>query len=758
MNFAKADRVTEVVSAMKQTFIKQSPNRALLNSFFNGEAPWSTSEAKEAGIIVNFNNKFGTNIIHQARNQYENAFGKTGNFFKVSVPSAPAERQLAIGTAITSQINKALKNSRPFYYNNDNLWGGVVLHGVGAWTWWDTDTLLPSFTGIQDMLIPTNTNLAMDNVRYLAIHRELSPGALFRKTVAKGDQVDPGWQMKKVHELLDAYKDVNIQNDAYNWSDNPEKSVELYKQNTGGWDSDSAPKIPMWDFFYLEEESKNTAENGWYHKIILDPDAQGGKMQTTEPMSFVYDSKKVHAKTMDEFIHFQFGDGNNVPPFKFHSIRSLAWLIYDLVWIMNRLECQFTQHVFEQMMMLFRVQDPSDRDRLQSLVLQGIVGVLPDGLNMVPENERHQVQTNLVQGLLGNLRQRIGESSSQYTQQVDSGTQKERTAYEVQAVLAQASALMASMIGRAYRQQHYGYVEISRRAGNRVSSDFRVKKMHNAWHDEGIEDKWLDPERWEVEVEQVMGGGNRTLELAEATALYDRKNDFDPSSQQEIKHDYVLAVTNNPKKAERLATLNAAPKLTNGQDYAQTIFGSLMNGVDMQPREGLPHSEIIETLLHLMAQVIGAINKTDKMGTPQQVIGLQAVAAYITKHIQILAMDKKEKPRVKQYGDAMGQLMNEIKAFAERQAEAAQKQQQQPDPEAMSKIQSRMMETEAKLKAMEAKTQQGLRHKEAKFQQGVRQKAIQAATDVEIKTGQALADAHLAGLRNGPKNKNPLKE
>ena len=86
--------------------------------------------------------------------------------------------------------------------------------------------------------------------------------------------------------------------------------------------------------------------------------------------------------------------------------------------------------------------------QFQQLILQGIVGILPEGLNMVPATERYQVNIGLVDNLMAGLKQRVSENSSQYTQAPDTGTQKERTKYETQAVLAQASALMASMIGR----------------------------------------------------------------------------------------------------------------------------------------------------------------------------------------------------------------------------------------------------------------------------------------------------------------------
>ena len=379
---------------------------------------------------------------------------------------------------------------------------------------------------------------------------------------------------------------------------------------------------------------------------------------------------------------------------------------------------------------------------------------------MVTAQERYQVDTGLVQGLAWRI-SNSGWASPvrRYTQNIDNGTQKERTKYEVQAVLSQASALMASMLGRAYRQEHFAALEICRRFTIKDSSDFDVKKFRNLCLNDGVDAKWLDSDRWDVEIPQVMGGGNRMLELAEASELMERSEKFDPEAQQEIKHDYVLAVTNNPKKAARLAPLNAAPKVSDSAHDAQVSFGTLMLGVEMQPQEGINHADQIETLLGMMGKRIQVINQTGGVGKPEDVIGLQTVAKYIASHIQIIAQNPKEKARVKAYSDALSKLMNEVRAFAQRQAEAAKKNGNQMNPEVMAKIQGDIQELQVKLKGKEEATQQQLRHKEQKFQQGQRHKAAQAGLDLNIKTGQALADTHIkAASAAAQPPKNPTSE
>jgi hypothetical protein len=184
-----------------------------------------------------------------------------------------------------------------------------------------------------------------------------------------------------------------------------------------------------------------------------------------------------------------------------------------------------------------------------------------------------------------------------------------------------------------------------------------------------------------------------------------------------------------------------------------------MLGVDMEPKEGINHPEQIETLLQLTAQVIGRINQTGGMGTPQEVTGLQSVAKYIGKHISILAQNPDNKPEVKKYTDALSKMMNLVRAFAQRQQEEQQKQGGQPDPEVMAKIQGQIAELQSKLKISEAKAQQQLRHKELKFRQQQQHTEQKAATDTKLSTGKALAEVAVNGMRAGAEPpKSPLEE
>lgn len=728
---------------MRTAEILRATSRALINDFFNGKPLWNAQEQKDNRILFTFNDKSGAVLLHTARAQFENAFMKQGNLFKVTIPDAPPDKQAEWSNIITTAINKPIMRSNGFMHTEESVWGGVVLHGISSQIWWDDHKWQPDFKGIQDILIPTDTELTMDNLPYMAVRRKMRPGQLFKQTFAKEKRnINRGWDLKAVRTILNSYRDLNANTNNYNWADNPEQMAELYKQNQNYYDGDSAPMITAWDFIYREEETENP---GWYKKILLDKDSVVEGLTTDDIATrAIYSSPKPIAANLNEIIHFQFGDGNNVPPFMYHSVRSLAFLTYELLWTMNRLRCQWTQHVFEQMLILFRIQDPSDRSRLQKIVMEAPWGILPEGLNMVRAEERYSCDANLVGGLKAEYKQLVGEASSSYTQEFDNGTSKERTKFEVQALLTKVSSLMSSMLNRAARQKYFQCLEIARRFSIKKSRDFDVKKFRNTCREAGIPDKWIDSERWDISVEQTLGGGNRMMELAEASELMQNKDAFEPSAQQEIKHSYALALTGNYRMANRLAPLDATPKVTDAIHDAELAFGTLMQGIPVTPKEGVNHPETVETMLRLMTLIIDQINQSGGVGTPQQAMGLNMVAVYVQKQLQFIELDPNNKPMVKQYSDQLGKLMNQVNAMLQRQQQAAQSNNGNGHgmpPEAQAKIASSMVVAETSSKIKEAQAEAKLRQGEEKFVAGERRKDEQTQADIARGNAKAVAEA-----------------
>jgi hypothetical protein len=164
MNFSTAERVDTVIEQLKTAELRRAPNRALINQLFNGFAPWTDQEAEENLIHVNVNWGEGPDLLLQARQQYENAFLTTGNYWTVRVPDAPVSKRDQISGDLTRLSNKPFKKSRTYIHTQRQKFSSVCLHGPGSQMWEDRECPFPYFVGIPDLLIPTNTDITLEDM------------------------------------------------------------------------------------------------------------------------------------------------------------------------------------------------------------------------------------------------------------------------------------------------------------------------------------------------------------------------------------------------------------------------------------------------------------------------------------------------------------------------------------------------------------------------------------------------------------------
>lgn len=249
---------------------------------------------------------------------------------------------------------------------------------------------------------------------------------------------------------------------------------------------------------------------------------------------------------------------------------------------------------------------------------------------------------------------------------------------------------------------------------------------------------------WDLEPERVMGAGNKTLEMTIAQQLMEWREKFDPEPQRAILRDAVLAITDDPARAESLVP-EAPVKITDSVHDAQLSAGTLMQGLPVAVKTGINHIEYVETLLITLATLIQRAMASGGMATEQQIVGMQNVAQNIAEHLAIIAQDEKEKPRVKQYADQLGQLMNQIKAFAQRLAQQKQKEAQQgggaqADPEALAKIQASMLQAQQKVEQMKQSHAQKTAQRQVQFEMEEQRRQQEHAFDLQRQQSEMAVD------------------
>lgn len=707
-------------------------NRVKITDAANFVPPLSEEDAKKMQIKINVNWGELAQLLANARRQYITAFMSNQFFFKVGLPFAPSEHQSEWESFITQEINRPLRDSLTYFELHRSRWSSVVTSGVGPMLWHSDDHWEPGFVAMSDLRIATDTTLDFKNLNWFSVRVPYTPMELLDKAFSARRQ--NRWAKAKIADILKSYKDLNSTDSLSNYTwESPEKIHELWKQNGGFYSGDAMPTIPLWHFYF--EDNTDEDNKGWFMRVVAESTVVKG--DTSE--EFLWTSDEPVAVSLSNLLHCQFGDLSTDPPFKYQSVRSLGFALLEPTFYTNLTRCRVLQHVHDNLNILLKITDPVDKARAVVQEFSNL-GVLRAGVSIVPETERHQIDASLVEMAMSQLKQLQSEASSSYTQQIDSGTRKEQTAFETSVKMQQVNAMLGGLLMTAFKYETFAYREIARRFCLRQTTDPDILRFQRRCKEAGIPRRYLDVELWEVEPVTPIGMGNPAIAQSAAQQLMQQRSAYDPTAQQEILHESTLVITGDARKAARWAPLGKGRGITDAQRDAMAMFGTLMQGVMVPPMEGLPVIDQIEAMLPLFASKIVMIEKRDNVGRPDEIAGLQSVYQYISGLVQRLAQNVEEKQRVKQYMDSLGQLWNQVKGLAQRGQEAAQKTQQngdgQPDAAVMAKAHSTKLLAAVKAKTTNDKAKLSEKQSSQKF---VREQRRQDA--------KALADIHREGAK-----------
>ena len=380
---------------MRLVDLPRGSNRAILDKTYNGEPPQSREEAEESQNQVNRNFLQGTNTLTQARSQWNNAMMGQAKYFGVTLDSGPVYKRQENSNIITTGINLQLKRCRSQMEHTRAEGAQVILHGIAPSGFRDRRYPIPKTIPISSLMIPSETGIDFENLEYFAVFREYTPSMLWSLT--HGPKVDPGWNMEAVRNAWQYARDI-VQKDtnASALQYMPERWEDLRKQDMGYLGTDAVPTIDVWDFYFRESRDND----GWYRRVFLDwgvAVTKGAATPTSRNTAkdkdkggFLYTSgKRKFANSTSEILQCQFGDCSAVAPFKYHTVRSLGWMLWGVCDIENQMRCRFTENVFMSFLWWFRVAGQSELVRVKKAMLENM-GVLPAGIAMVKNEERSQ--------------------------------------------------------------------------------------------------------------------------------------------------------------------------------------------------------------------------------------------------------------------------------------------------------------------------------------------------------------------------------
>ncbi len=703
MRFDQASQVEQIVDDMRLADLPRASNRAVLDKLYSGFPTYDDATAEENGIQVNKNFLEGPNLIAQGRKQWNRAMLGPGNYFTVTLDSGAPHKRREWSHTITRNINRMYKREPDYMEYMRGMGGTAILHGIApAIRETKTDPFITQIA-IADLMIPSDTRISFKNLDHFAIWRQLTPAELYKLT--NGPKVDPGWNMEMVDaEIKAAAANYNKQAYAYAEQYQPEKILSLIKQDLGFWGSDAVPTIDFWDFYFRESEDGS----GWYRRCVMYAGLSreqrtnyvknGVRPQTQFKKQFLYTSgKRKYANSLREILHCQFADTSPIFPQYYHEVRSLGFLNYGVCELQNRIRCKFSEAVLEQLMWFFRAGDQNDFSRLKKAIFSHM-GVIPNNIAFVTANERFKPDHNLINLALEQNRQLMSENAAGFTEDALRNVEPDMKATVAMLMAQHASALLSSMLNLAYTYEEYQYRESSRRCCLKNSKHPKVKKFQLDCLKEGVPSEMLDSERWDISAERVLGGGNKTLEIAQVEKLLAMRPTLDPDAQQTVDHMAIEAYSDDPALAERLKPTEATKAISDARYLGQIAYGTLLQGNKVDFKPGLNHIDYAESLLEGLEQTVQNIEQRGGNADAKEVLGLLNVVIHLSAHIKVIAQDRNEAPRVKGYGERLAKIVNQIKMYSQQLAEQKQNGNGQPaiSPEELAKIQAMQIQAEAK--------------------------------------------------------------
>lgn len=750
-----AETIDFITWAFKTGDYDRAKRRSLINQQFNGVAPYTDKEVQENNITVNVNTLSGVREAHNARAQFSAALTKPGVFFQCRTDAGAKHKRTGYGVTVTNLIGKTMKRSLPYFETKRSKIASNVLHGISPTVHEDSDCWAPRPLGVEDVYVPSNTllyDVATGRIPFFAIYRSFKSPDLIK--LAKGPKPDPGWNQPLVDACLKWIDEQTLSMAGDQWTDylSPEKWEERIKGDGTFYSGDRAPVVNVWDFYYFDDDKKT---QGWYRRMIIDtwtsPSASGIRTRREgapfqKKDQFLYNpGNRKYADSLREIISWEFADLSAVFPANYHCVRSLGWLLYSMCHLDNRLFSKVIESTFEQLMVLMRIKSQDDMQRALSVNLVNR-GFVDDSIDFIKAGDRYQINAQLAQMSLTEIHNLISRNSSSFTAKTPSsggGDMKVPTATQWLGEESKVAQLVSVGLAQVYEYERPQFYEIFRRFTKKHSTDPEVQMVQSKCLKAGVPESVLyNLSSWDIEPERIMGGGNKTIEMAIAQQLMAYRNQYDPASQRRILHKVTLAITDEAAEADALVP--DVPQVSSSVHDAQLAVGTLLIGQPMELRQNVSHVEYAQALIDALAVEVTKVQANGGMAEQAHIMGMMNLAGQsidgqpipgngAANHIALVAQDEQQKDIAKVLGDQLGKLMNEVKAFAQRLQEQQQQAASQNgglDAETMAKIENDRIMAEAKAANTRESHAARTAQRQVQFEMEEERKNLQTQADI----------------------------
>lgn len=711
------ERIRKQIRRFKQADAQTglSEARARLIRYYNGGAPYTDDQVEEFRIYTNVQTFLGPRILMDARRQLLQLHRNALTLFRVRINQA-GPRDEEASDWITRTLNQILRNDRAY---TDRLIAddaSLVLHGVAVGLWPSEREWRPIHVAVEDFKLPIHAYADLSNVSSFAIYQEMSVAEIYSRWVHADSGT--GWDKSAVQQLLkkllkgESVKSLSDTEWALYFEEKLADDFRTGACTLTGTDIEAIKATPVWYFYHQEDD-------GWHLTILLE------QPEPDEPENPLYRSPGPLADDIHQILSVHYADGSCKPPFRYHAIRGLAYMLYPLVHQHDRAFCRVCDALNDSLNQYYR--DLGSGERAQDLhIILPNHSVIDPAVRFVTAAERYTVNPQMVRMYMEMTRQLISEQSSSYTRDLADGTRTSMTATEAQARLYNATQITESVLSLRTLYLEREWREICRRFCDKRVTDkeavsFRkqVEKLFGR--------KYLDYERWTVSAESPIASGNQSLTMERANLLFLNRSAFNPSAQRQIRREWLAAVTGDPNKAMMLEP-DAPPPASNAVIFGRLALGSLLDGVMVEIPESIDMLEYGLTIADGLIQRFQLMQTGGGTPTAGETAGFITALGHLRDVLEALSADPAQKGLVTALMQQWSIMAQQAAAWAKDNSavDGMTPKQRAEIMAIMAKNQAKIEQGQRRAALNEFERQQELEHRAQKFRQDLAYKAAEA--------------------------------
>jgi hypothetical protein len=694
----------------------RNATRSKLRGLVDGNPPYSPAELRRnnQAFRTNVNFRESEAFLSLAMAAFYDVFAEVPTYANIRTGYGnDMDKREDWSKIITEEFDRLQKLDKDFDYIMQLSQREMVLVGDGPLIFEDATDWRCKAIMANDLLVPDGTKSNVSDWKVALVRTRMGVDDLFEKIQDEESAKATGWNVDYVRQRIRAAMPEPYRSGSqYDW--------EFFQRQLRSNDitfSARSEVVLMCHVFYKEFDGKIS------HAIIDERDSEG----------FMYRKLRRFSR-WEQVIHpmyYDRGDGEH------HGVKGLGIKMLQAMELKNRLRCSMVDSAFARTQILFRPLNANALSKT-SVVQQGPYAILPPDYEVIQQNiagvldAPMAVNADLENVLQGNL--------SQYRQSLSKPTGNPKTAFEVNVMVSQQSAIGKTQLSRYYNQLDSFFEERYNRASNPnlnpiTKSDKDAIEFQRRCKERGVPVQAMMDIDF-VEATRTVGQGSQFAKQQLLGSLLSLSGALPEGGKINLLKDYIAAQVGQQMVDRYLPTQVQSSRTQDQAALAVLEHASLHQSNMPVVTDTQDHVIHIET--H-MAAANQAASSLQSGGNPEEImLFMQGIGQHVQNHLQRLSTD----PARRQQVDGYAQNLQELGKTIEQLGQMLQQQQQ--GQAQMQQAQAIQQGTDPKTALMNADIQSKIARQNAEVMANIQRQNAKANADLSRRNAKTTADIQRA--------------